>query len=135
LVLLRPVNWKLYYIESIYGIQKEGKCFAIPIDCPETRHKWRVFTLLNFYTGGAISPKETYAISRFLAKILPVPISPIFFEIYISNYLLSVMNDVIFRIDFLKSSLFNFYLIAFGGVFTSMHFGDLLHTNLLQNSL
>jgi hypothetical protein len=48
-----------------------------------------------------------------------------FFEIYISNYFLSV------RIDFLKSSLFNFYLIAFGGVFNSTHIGDLLHTNLL----
>jgi pantothenate kinase len=44
-----------------------------------------------------------------------------FFENYISNYLLSVMNDVIFTIDFLKSSLFNFYLIAFGGVFHSTH--------------
>ena len=53
-----------------------------------------------------------YAISRFIAKILLVPISPKFFEIYISNYFLSVMNDVISGIDFPKSRIFNFYLIA-----------------------
>ena len=87
--------------------------------------------------------EKTYAISRFLAKILPVPISPNgpiwqnlqispnFLEIYISNYFLSVNNDVIFRIDFPKSSLFNFYLIAFRKVFNSTNFGDLLHLNLL----
>ena len=42
---------------------------------------------------------ETYEISRFLAKLLPVPILPKmpnianFFEICITNYFLSVMND------------------------------------------
>ena len=62
------------------------------------------------------SPKKTYAISRFLAKILPVPISPNFFEIYITNYFVGVMNDVILMIEFLKITLFKFDLIAFGGV-------------------
>ena len=65
--------------------------------------------------------EKTHAISRFLAKILPVPISPIFLKIYISNYFLSVMNDVIFRIDFHKSSIFNFYLGAFERVLNSTH--------------
>ena len=51
------------------------------------------------YNGDDIAEKP-YAISRFLAKILPVPISlnvpisPNLFEIYISKYFLSVMNDV-----------------------------------------
>jgi hypothetical protein len=39
------------------------------------------------------------------------------------------------NLDFPKSSLFNFYLIAFGGVFNSTHFGDSLHTILFENSL
>jgi uncharacterized membrane protein YpjA len=34
------------------------------------------------------------------------------------------INDVIFRIDSPKSSLFNFYLIAFCGVLNSPHFDD-----------
>ena len=50
-----------------------------------------------------------------------LPISPNFFDIYISNYFLSVMNNVIFSIDCPKSSLFNFYLIGFGGVFNYKH--------------
>ena len=68
--------------------------------------------------AGPISPKKTYAISRFLDKILPVPIlpnvpiSPNFFEIYITNYFVDVMNDVIFIIEFPKFTLFNFYLIG-----------------------
>ena len=68
---------------------------------------------------GAISPnlpKKTYAFSRFSAKILPVSISLKFFEIYISNYFVCVMNDVISRIEFLKYTLINFYLIAFGEI-------------------
>ena len=40
-----------------------------------------------------------------------------------------------FRIDYIKSSIFNFYLIAFGGVFNSTHFNDLLHTNLKRTRL
>ena len=38
---------------------------------------------------------KTYAIYRCLAKILSVPISPKFYEIYITNYFVGVMNDVI----------------------------------------
>ena len=45
------------------------------------------------------------------------------------------MNDVNFKIDFPKFSLFNFYLIGFGGVFNFTHFGDLFDTNLLWKSL
>ena len=55
---------------------------------------------------------KTYVISRFVVKILPVPISLNSLEIYISNYLLSVMNDVIFKIDFPKSSLSTLILLA-----------------------
>jgi hypothetical protein len=66
--------------------------------------KPRILKIFNTW-GGPISPnlpKTTYAITRFLAKILSVPISPNvpissnlpispnFFEIYISNYFLSV---------------------------------------------
>ena len=40
------------------------------------------------------------------------PISPNFSEIYISNNFLSVMNDVIFMIEFIKSNLINFNLIG-----------------------
>jgi hypothetical protein len=54
------------------------------------------------------------------------PKSPNIFEINISNHFFGVMNDVIFRIDFPKSSLFNFYLIAFGGLLNFTHFGVLL---------
>ena len=46
------------------------------------------------------SAKQTYAISRCLAKIIPVPISPIFLEFYIKNYFVGVINDVIFKIEF-----------------------------------
>ena len=81
-------------------------------------------------TGGAISPKKIYAITQCLANILSVPISPNFFEIYISNYFVCVMNDVTSRIEFPKSTLINFYLIAFDGVLNSTHFGDSRHSNL-----
>jgi hypothetical protein len=78
---------------------------------------------MSYYsTGGLISPKKTYAISRFLANIFPVPISPNFFEIYISNYFVCVMNDVISRIKFPKATLINFCLIAFGEVLNFTHF-------------
>ena len=70
---------------------------------------------------------KTYAISRFLAKILPVPISPNFFEIYITNYFVGGMNDVILMILFSKCTFFTFYLIAFGGVLNSSYFDDSLH--------
>ena len=73
---------------------------------------------------GPISPKTTYAISQFLAKILPVPISPNFFEIYIINYFVGVLNDVMLMIEFPKFTLSNFNLIASGGVLNSTHFGD-----------
>jgi hypothetical protein len=102
---------------------------------------YRFQKLPNFYSetkfcyyllqGKAISPKQTYAISRFLAKIFPVPISPKFFEIYIKNYFKGVINDVILKIDFPKFTLFNFNLTAFGGVLNSTHFGASLHSNLL----
>jgi hypothetical protein len=75
--------------------------------------------------------RKTFAISQFLAEILPVPISLIFSEIYITNYFVGVMNDVILMIEFYKFTLFNFYLIAFGGVLNSTHFGDSLNSNLL----
>jgi hypothetical protein len=93
-------------------------------------------SLHNLYTGAPIlpnvlkSPNLTYAISRFLAKIIPVPISPNFFEIYISNYFVCVMNDVTSRIEFRKSTLINFYLIEFDEVLNSTHFGDSRHSNL-----
>jgi hypothetical protein len=81
--------------------------------------------------GGGDKAEKTYAILRFLAKIILVPISPNFFEIYLTNYLVGVIKDVIFRIEFPKSTFFNFYLIAFGGVFNFTNFGDSLHSNLL----
>jgi hypothetical protein len=37
-------------------------------------------------------------------------------EFFITNYFVGVMNDVIFKIEFLKFTLFNFHFIAFGGV-------------------
>jgi hypothetical protein len=90
--------------------------------------------IYHAYTGGDIagllSPKKTYAISRFLDKILPVSISPNFFEIYISDYFEGVMNDVILMIEFPKFTLFNFYLIAFCGVLNPRHFGNLFYFNL-----
>jgi hypothetical protein len=61
-----------------------------------------------------------------------VPISPKlpnFFEIYLSNYFLSVMNDVIYKIDLRKSSLFNLNLIAFGRVLNSTHFVESYDTS------
>ena len=85
--------------------------------------------------------RKSYAISRFLAKIISVPISPKmpniadFFEISITNYFVGVTNDLIFKIEFLKFTLFNFYLIAFCGVINSTHFGDSLHLNILENTL
>ena len=45
-----------------------------------------------------ISPKITYAITKFVSQILPVPISPNFFEIYVTIYFVGVMNGVIFKI-------------------------------------
>jgi hypothetical protein len=90
--------------------------------------KTSVKTIYTNNTVGPISPNlpnKTYAISRFLAKILSVsissnePISLNFFEISITNYFLAVMNDVIFKIEFPKFTLFNFYLIAFGGELNS----------------
>ena len=84
---------------------------------PET-FIWQIIVFYNIQGGdiaGPISPKstnKTFAISRFLAKILPVLISPKFFEIFF----LSVINDVILRIDSPKSSLFNSNLIAFSKV-------------------
>jgi hypothetical protein len=82
-------------------------------------------------------PKKTYAISRFLDKILlvpippNVPISPNVLKIYIKNNFVGVMNDVILMIEFLKFTLSNFNLIAFDGVLNYTHFGYLLHSNLL----
>ena len=78
---------------------------------------------------------KTYAVSRFLAGILPVPtslnvpISPNFIQIFITNYFVGVINDVNLMIQFLKFILFNYYLIAFGGVLNSTHFGDSLNSN------
>jgi hypothetical protein len=66
--------------------------------------------------------------TQFLAKILPVPISPNFFEIHISNYFVCVMNDITSKIEFPKSTLINFYLIAFSGVLNSTHFGYSRHS-------
>jgi hypothetical protein len=80
---------------------------------------------------GQKSPKKTWVTSRFLAKILPMPISPNFLEIYPTNYFMGVMNDVIFSIELPKSTFFKFYLISFGEVFNSTHFGDSIHSNLL----
>ena len=95
---------------------------------PKFYYQHHIFSLNTIYGYRPISPnlpEKTFAISQVLAEIIPlpispnVPISPNFFEIYISNYFLSVMNDVIYRIHFPKSSLFNFYPIASGGVFNS----------------
>jgi hypothetical protein len=41
------------------------------------------------------------------------------------------MNDVIFKIEFPKFTVFKFYLIASGGELTSTYFGDLINSNLL----
>jgi hypothetical protein len=63
--------------------------------------------------------------------IIAGPISPHFFEIYITNYFVGVRNDVIIMIEFPKFTPFNFNLIAFGRVLNSTHFGDSLHSNPL----
>ena len=42
------------------------------------------------------------------------PISAKFYKIFITNYLVGVMNDVILMIEFSKFTLFNFYFIALG---------------------
>ena len=54
-----------------------------------------------------------------------------FFKGSITNYFLSVTNEVIFKIKFLKLTLCNFYLIRFFRVINSTHFDDSLHLNLL----
>jgi hypothetical protein len=56
--------------------------------------------------------EKTYTISGLLAKIIPVTISPNFYEIYITNYFVGVMNDVILMIESPKLTLFYFYLIS-----------------------
>jgi hypothetical protein len=49
----------------------------------------------------------------------------------ITNYFVGVMNDVIFKIEFLKFTLFIIFSNEFGRVLNSTHFGDTLHSNLL----
>ena len=44
------------------------------------------------------------------------------------------MNDVTSRIEFPKSTLINLYLITFGIVLNSTHFGDSRHSNPSWNS-
>jgi hypothetical protein len=89
----------------------------------------------SYYRGPNIAEKNLRNFT-ILAKILSVPISPNvpistnFFKIYISNYFVCVMNDVNSRIEFPKSTLINFYLIAFGVVLNSTHFGYSRHSNL-----
>ena len=46
---------------------------------------------------------------------------------------MGVINEVIFKIEFPKLTLSIFYLIAFGRVLNSMHFGDSLNSNVLKN--
>jgi hypothetical protein len=65
--------------------------------------------------GGAISrksPNKTNAISC-------------------TNYIVGVINDVIFKIEFPKFTLLNFYLIGLGGEVHSTYFGGSIHSILL----
>ena len=80
--------------------------------------------------GGGLRRKNLRNFTIFSKNTL-VPISPTIFEIYIKNYFVGVMNDVILMIEFLKFTLYNFNSIAFSEVLNSMHFDDLLHSNLL----
>ena len=79
------------------------------------------FHKLKSHTGGSISPVQ-YRRKR------PTQFQDFWmFEVLITNYFESMMNDVIkFKIIFLKSILLKFHLIAFGGVRNSTHFGSLL---------
>ena len=96
------------------------------------------------YNAGAISPvqyrqicrnrQKTYAISRFLAFILPVPPSPNvpistnYFEIYITNNFVGVKNDIIFIIESLKF-FFEFY---FNRVLWNIKFSAFLVIHFIQ---
>ena len=53
-------------------------------------------------------------------------------EIYISNYVVDVMNDVILKFEFPKLTLSNFYMNAFGIIFHSTNYEDKLYLNLLK---
>ena len=55
-------------------------------------------------------------------------------EIYISNYVVDVMNDVILNFEFPKLTLqlSNFYMNAFGIIFHSTNYEDKLYLNLLK---
>ena len=44
------------------------------------------------------------------------------FKIYFTNYYMGVTDDVIFKIEFPKSTLLNWFLIAFVGELASTHF-------------
>ena len=61
--------------------------------------------------------------------------SPNFSKIYILNYVVDVMNDVIFMLEFPKFTLSNFYMNAFDRVLNSTDNGDTLHFNLLKTPI
>ena len=86
--------------------------------------------LMNKLTEGDIHGKTTqFQLKYFLCQYRRNRLFS--FEIYITNYFVGVMDDVILMTLFLKLTLFNFNLIAFGEVLNYTHFSDLLPSNKL----
>ena len=54
----------------------------------------------------------------------------IFLEIYILNYVVNVMNDVIIKFEFPKFTLSNYYMNSFDRVLHSTNYDDTLYLNL-----
>jgi hypothetical protein len=108
--------------------------------------KWKLVAIVTFIREGRYRrpnitqfteiAQKTSEISQFLAEIVPVPIStnvpipPKILKIYITNYFVGVINNVILMIEFLKFSFFKLNLIAFGEVLNSTHFCDSLDSYL-----
>ena len=83
---------------------------------------------MNELTEGDIHGKTTqFQLEYFLCQYRRNRL----FSFYITNYFVGVMDDAILMTLFLKLTLFNFNLIAFGEVLNYTHFSDLLPSNKL----
>ena len=101
----------------------------------------KIFEKFPITGVGPISPKKTTQFHDFQLNNQIVNIDECadiakcaiiaFFEIYISNYVVDVMNDVILKIEFPKFSS-NFSRNAFDKVLNSTNYGDTIHLNLLK---